>query len=282
MRAFWVVLALLATAGVLFVVASPARESGRSPEPTPPPSPARSNEPTPTNDSKSPSEPSNEQPSDPPDASSQSTQATEAVAPASAPFDPLALLLPPAPPAAQVKAPAPNAAPNAASAPRPPATDTRSPAEVTRRIDARTLELDGRFRIIGNGGEDDPYRINWELLTSAGAFVDPAQNALTPPPWVRALDGVWVEISAYYSTPVRVSSTKSVLLTLNRWDGCCLGLPPTPFDAIDTSLASTLELRGVHLFRFGTFRGRLEVEPFTAGPYLLGLYRLEDATFEGQ
>lgn len=185
-------------------------------------------------------------------------------APPAVAADPSALVLPPA------------------SVPPPLATDTRTPAEVTRRIDARTLELDGRFRIVGNGSADDPYRINWELLTSAGPFVDPARNALTPPPWVRALDGVWVEISAYYSTAVRVSSTQSVLLTLNRWDGCCLGLPPTPFDAIDTSLAEPLELRGLHLFRFGTFRGRLEVEPFTAGPYLLGLYRLEDATFEAR
>jgi len=199
-------------------------------------------------------------------------------------IEPTALPGPAAPPAPAPEvepAPAPAPAPPASS-PAPAAADARSPAEVTRRIDARTLELDGRFRIVGNGGQDDPYRINWELLTSAGPFIDPARNALTPPPWVRALDGVWIEISAYYSTAVRVSSTQSVLLTLNRWDGCCLGLPPTPFDAIDTSLAAPLELRGLHLFRFGTFRGRLEIEPFTAGPYLLGLYRLEDATFEAR
>ena len=95
-------------------------------------------------------------------------------APPAVAADPSALVLPPA------------------SVPPPLATDTRTPAEVTRRIDARTLELDGRFRMVGNGSADDPYRINWELLTSAGPFVDPARNALTPPPWVRALDGVWV------------------------------------------------------------------------------------------
>lgn len=253
MRVFWAVLALFALAGAWFVVRSPAPDAAPETQPeTPPatsPEAATATAPTPQ------SVPTPPQPS---------TESVSMPAPAAAEFDPLALLLPPA------------------SAAPPLPTDTRSPAEVTRRIDARTLELDGRFRIVGNGSADDPYRINWELLTSAGPFVDPAQNALAPPPWVRALDGVWIEISAYYSTAVRVSSTKSVLLTLNRWDGCCLGLPPTPFDAIDTSLASPLELRGLHLFRFGTFRGRLEIEPFTAGPYLLGLYRLEDASFEAR
>lgn len=243
MRVFWAALALLAIAGAWFVVMPPAPDATRETPPATPPAPTPRRAPSPAQSS---------------------TEGANPPAPAAAELDPLALLPPPA------------------SAAPPLPTDTRSPAEVTRRIDARTLELDGRFRIVGNGGQDDPYRINWELLTSAGPFVDPARNALTPPPWVRALDGVWVEISAYYSTAVRVSSTESVLLTLNRWDGCCLGLPPTPFDAIDTSLAEPLELRGLHLFRFGTFRGRLEIEPFTAGPYLLGLYRLEDATFEAR
>jgi hypothetical protein len=170
----------------------------------------------------------------------------------------------------------------AAPARAPVATDTRSPADITRRIDARTLELDGRYRVIGNGSPNDPYRISWELLTSASAFVDPAQQALAPPPWVRALEGSYVEISAYYSTAVRVPSTTHVLLTLNRWDGCCIGLPPTPFDAIDATLATALDMRGAHLFRYGTFRGRLVIEPFLAGMYLLGLYRLEDASFVTQ
>jgi hypothetical protein len=162
------------------------------------------------------------------------------------------------------------------------AIDTRSPSEITRRIDARTLELDGRFRLVGTGSADDPYRISWELLTSAASVIDPVHGLLTPPPWVRAVDGSYVEISAYYSTAVRVSTTQNVLLTLNRWDGCCIGLPPTPFDAIDVTLAASLDMRGLHLFRFGTFRGRLVVEPFVAGTYLLGLYRLEDASFVAQ
>ncbi|MEY4116904.1 MAG: hypothetical protein RLZZ116_232 [Planctomycetota bacterium] len=159
-------------------------------------------------------------------------------------------------------------------------TDTRSPNDVVRRIDDRTLELDGRFRIVGNGRADDPYRISWELLTSSNSYVDAAVKALTPPPWVRALDGTYIEISGYYSTAVRVSAAKNLLLTLNRWDGCCIGLPPTPFDAVDMDMRAPVMMQGLHLFRFGTFRGRLVVSPFETGGFLLGLYRLEDTTFE--
>ncbi|RLS91377.1 MAG: hypothetical protein DWI10_06490 [Planctomycetota bacterium] len=159
-------------------------------------------------------------------------------------------------------------------------TDTRLPNEVITRLDDRTVELDGRFRVTGSGTEADPSRISWELLTSAIAYIDPAQHALTAPPWVRLLNGTTIELSGYYSSAVQVGETKNLLLTLNRWDGCCIGLPPTPFDAIDITLREPLPMRGLHLTRFGTFRGRLIVEPFEAAGYLLSLYRLEDATFE--
>lgn len=159
-------------------------------------------------------------------------------------------------------------------------TDSRSPNDVIHRIDARTLELDGRYRVIGNGTADDPYRVSWELLTSAKPYIDPEQKALTPPPWVRAVDGTYIEISGYYSTAVRITLAKNLLLTLNRWDGCCIGLPPTPFDAIDMSMRDPVPMQGLHLFRFGTFRGRLAVSAFETGGFLLGLYRLEDCTFE--
>ena len=158
--------------------------------------------------------------------------------------------------------------------------DTRNPSEIVRRIDERTVELDGRYRVTGNGSAKDPYVISWELLTSASEFIDLAQNARTPPPWVRLLDGTYVQISGYYSTAVRVSVAKNLLLTLNRWDGCCIGVPPTPFDAIDIDMRVPLSMGGLHLIRFGTFRGQLRVEPVEAASYLLGFYRLEDATFE--
>ena len=253
MRAFWSLLLLLAAIGVWFAFSTPADRPRTAPIDAP------IDDTTPT--TATPTTPS----------TPRQPLAVADPAPATAPVSDLL--------GEQLTAALfPSSAPNAPARP-PVATDTRSPADITRRIDARTLELDGRFRIIGNGSPDDPYRISWELLTSASTFVDPEQKALTPPPWVRALEGSYIEISAYYSTALRVPTTKHLLLTFNRWDGCCIGLPPTAFDAIDTTLAAALDMRGEHLFRYGTFRGRLVVEPFMAGTYLLGLYRLEDASF---
>lgn len=164
--------------------------------------------------------------------------------------------------------------------PRTLRTDDRRPSDIVRRIDERTLELDGRFRLVGNGSDADPYLITWEMLTSASEYVDPAQNARTPPPWVRLIDGTYVEISGYYSTAVRVALAKNLLLTLNRWDGCCIGVPPTAFDAIDITMRDPLPMRGLHLTRFGTFKGLFRAECLDAAGFLIGLYRLEDATFE--
>jgi hypothetical protein len=250
MRWFWTVIALLAAAGMWFVVAPRAvtppsaaidATAESTPEPTQAPTSKATQEPTPK------------------------PTPTPAPASATAPTPEIDLLG-----ESGIRIPA---------APPIPA-DTRSPNEVVRRIDERTLELDGRFRVTGNGRPDDPYRISWELLTSASSSIDPARKALTPPPWVRLVDGTSIEISGYYSTAVRVAVAKNLLLTLNRWDGCCIGLPPTPFDAIDMTMRTPVPMQGLHLFRFGTFRGRLVVEPFETGGFLLGLYRLEDVTFE--
>jgi hypothetical protein len=77
-----------------------------------------------------------------------------------------------------------------------------------------------------------------------------------------------------------VAEAREAMVMLNKWDGCCIGLPPTPFDSVEASFAAPLSVKGKHLFRFGTFKGRLGVEPFVAGTFLLGLYRLQDAVLE--
>ena len=69
-------------------------------------------------------------------------------------------------------------------------------------------------------------------------------------------------------------------MTLDGWDGCCIGLPPSPFDCLEVLLREPISLRGKHLLRFGTVTGRIKVEPFVVGNWLMGLYRLEDATLD--
>ena len=59
-----------------------------------------------------------------------------------------------------------------------------------------------------------------------------------------------------------------------------IGLPPTPFDSIEAAFAAPISVKGMHVYRYGTIKGRMQVEPFAAGSFLLGFYRLEDAVME--
>ena len=183
-------------------------------------------------------------------------------------------------PAARAPAPTQPAPPPSATEPiakaaapvRPP-----SPARIERKPDG-TIELDGRFMVTGAGTEQDPFVISWPLVFSASETIDAATGARTAPGHIDFLNGQWVQISGYLAPPLWGEQTSELLVMKNRWDGCCIGLPPTPFDCIEASLAVPLRLGAQHTISFGTVRGRLVVEPFKAGAFLLGLYRLQDAS----
>ena len=171
----------------------------------------------------------------------------------------------------------------------PPAATTRSAPPVTvapsanfqpERMPDGTLRLDGRFAVPGSGSEQDPFVLTWPLLASASDTIDAAAGRLVPPPHIGFLAGQWVQISAFLAPPLWGETTGELLVMKNRWDGCCIGLPPTPFDCIEATLATPITLGARHSISFGTVRGRLVVEPFTAGSFLIGLYRLESAQVE--
>ena len=167
--------------------------------------------------------------------------------------------------------------------PTPPVVEVEPPDRDRvriERIDSRSVRLDDRFILRGNGTERDPYTISWELLASAGETIDAAKQALVPPPHIELLDGAWVRLDGYYSSPLADEVVSEVLLTLNRWDGCCIGLPPSPFDCMETDLRTPINMRSQHLVRFGSVTGRMKVQPFAIGSWLMGLYLLEDATIE--
>ncbi len=148
------------------------------------------------------------------------------------------------------------------------------------RIDGETVRLDGRYTLRGRGTEGDPYQVTWELLGSAHESVDATTARYVLPGRIADLRGAWVQISGYWAPPLQVFEAKELMVMLNKWDGCCVGLPPTPFDSIEATLAAPVAVKGQHLFRYGTIKGRLEIEPFVAGSFLLGLYRLQDAVLE--
>lgn len=163
--------------------------------------------------------------------------------------------------------------------PAAPTVTVGTPARI-ERIDERTVRVDGEFTIRGSGTERDPYLVTWELLASASSELDAAAGRFTVPGRIADLRGAWVRISGYWAPPLQVFEARELMVMLNKWDGCCIGLPPTPFDSIEATLSRSVQVQGKHLFRFGTITGRLEVEPFVAGTFLLGLYRLQDAVLE--
>jgi hypothetical protein len=205
---------------------------------------------------------------------------------------PLVCPMPPAEPEGAPAAPAPPATPSAlddimggAIAPRTngaPVTPTVTVGERASvvRIDDQTVRIDGKYTVRGKGTESDPFQITWEMLASASAGVDAAAGKYVLPGRIADLRGAWVRISGYWAPPLQVFEAKEAMVMLNKWDGCCIGLPPTPFDSIEAAFAAPIAVKGMHVYRYGTIKGRMQVEPFAAGSFLLGLYRLEDAVME--
>lgn len=158
-------------------------------------------------------------------------------------------------------------------------TPTAEPTYINR-VDSRTIQLDGRFDVSGTGSTSDPYKITWPLMMSAESGVTQA-GAIAVPKYISILDGTSIEISGYLAPPVALDMTEELLVMRNRWDGCCIGTPPTPFDCIEVRLDKAIPVKGKHLIQYGTVRGILRVDPFSAGKYLLGLYRIESGQVEG-
>ena len=185
----------------------------------------------------------------------------------------------PAPQAVQINAPTPTTTTTQSITPQQTQTTTTTAAPPTTltRGSNNQIEVDGRYTILGSGTELDPYRVTWELLKSAYETMDLNGSRVTPPKRLEMLNGTYVQISGYLAPPLWGQETRELLVLLNRWDGCCIGLPPTPFDCIEAQLSAPMKLGAAHTISYGTIRGKFIVEPFKAGTFLIGLYRLEEA-----
>lgn len=146
------------------------------------------------------------------------------------------------------------------------------PAKI-ERIDGK-LKLDDRFTVPGSGTADDPYVLPWALLMSAGETFNPARGRLVLPERVTMFDGKWVRFEGSLAIPFAERFVSELLLMQHPWDGCCLGVPPTPYDAIEVSLAAPIDTRP----QFGVVRGRLKVDPFVRGKWLYGMYLMEGSS----
>ena len=85
-----------------------------------------------------------------------------------------------------------------------------------------------------------------------------------------------VEISGFIFLPIIQLETSDVLLMFNQWDGCCIGVPPTPYDSLEVVLKSPINLSQTSV-GYATARGRLQVDPYIKKGWLIGLYIVEEA-----
>ena len=142
--------------------------------------------------------------------------------------------------------------------------------------DQGRVVLNERYSIPGAGSVDDPYQIHWPLLVSAVASYKPKDESDVIPPWLLFLDGSMVEISGFIFLPIIQLETSDVLLMFNQWDGCCIGVPPTPYDSLEVVLKAPINLSQTSA-RYATARGRLQVDPYIKKGWLIGLYIVEEA-----
>jgi len=155
-------------------------------------------------------------------------------------------------------------------------------AERLREAHLRALqELSDRYGIIaGEGTRERPYRIDWERLASASRVYRPREGLLEMPAFIQKLDGAFVELAGYTLFSWSGLQIDEILLTRYMWDGCCIGVPPTPFTAVETRLKEPIERKDVWAMRSGIFVGRFQVDPYVQGDWLIALYVMEDAEMQ--
>lgn len=165
--------------------------------------------------------------------------------------------------------------PSAAAGPAGAPIDPAAPAKIEIRPDGSKL-IDGRFPLSGSGTKADPYRVTWEMLVSAEQTYQPRHGRKVIPDRLKLIHDKWVSISGYIAFPIMAQSQDEMLMMLNQWDGCCIGVPPTPYDAIEVKLAK-LPKSEDRLKVAGSVTGLLKVDPYLVKDWLVSLYIMDDA-----
>lgn len=140
-----------------------------------------------------------------------------------------------------------------------------------------SIVADGKWTITGEGTERNPYVVPWELLVSAMDTYQPRAQLRDIPQRIAFLDGKRVRVEGYIIFPLVVQQAQQCLLTFNQWDGCCIGIPPSAYDAIEVNLSSSIPINRKHGLLFGGVEGILHVAPLLSEGWLYGLYAMDDA-----
>ncbi len=156
---------------------------------------------------------------------------------------------------------------------------TVKPSSLVRKPDG-SIVADGKWTVRGEGTEQNPYIVPWELLTSAMETYQPRAQLRDIPQRIAFLDGKRVRIDGYLIFPLIAQEAKEFLVTFNQWDGCCIGVPPSAYDAIEVNLASSMPLNRRHGLLFGGVEGVLHVAPLLSEGWMYGLYAMDNASLK--
>ena len=153
------------------------------------------------------------------------------------------------------------------------------PGNILKQADGSIL-ADNKYLITGAGTVENPYRVTWECLTSASQTYIPRLQQNNIPQRVAMLHDKWIRIEGYMAFPLMLQESSEILAMLNQWDGCCIGVPPTPYDAIEVKLSVPVKPGRRHTYNFGTVTGKFKVDPYLVENWLVGLYQLESASLQ--
>jgi hypothetical protein len=149
-----------------------------------------------------------------------------------------------------------------------------TPTTIQPQDDGTSL-VDGKYTIKGDGSVESPYVVPWELLTSVEHTYNPAEGKKKISEGVAMLDGKYVRLNGYIAFPMMVQQPRELLSMLNQWDGCCIGVPPTPYDAVEVRLKD--KVTGQKRFMTaGSVVGVFRVKPYLTGKWLVGLWVMDD------
>lgn len=179
------------------------------------------------------------------------------------------------------------------SAPRTPANDLAigKPVAIAEgklrvipskfeRLPDGAIVADDVWKITGDGTAENPYLVSWEFLASAGDTYTPRVNDFGFPERILLLHGKYVRVAGYLAFPLVAPTSSECLVMLNQWDGCCIGVPPTPYDAVEVKLVAPMPRSRKHSMAYGTVEGLFEVDPYIVESWLVGLYMIKDSTVE--
>ena len=113
------------------------------------------------------------------------------------------------------------------------------------------------------------------LLQSSSNTYVPRLSEGVIPQRIAMLHGKWVTIAGYIAFPIVSTESDELLAMLNQWDGCCIGVPPTPYDAIEVTLNAVVP-DDDRTATFGVVEGRFGVKPYVVGDWLVGLYVMDE------